>query len=117
MIAAVLFDLYETLITESGSCPTRASTLAARLGIDESAYRAEWRTRRPGIVSGDVSLADALADICQTLNGQADLAAIQDICDRRVKEKALAYARVDGNVAALVTALVRRGVRLAVISN
>jgi putative hydrolase of the HAD superfamily len=117
MIAAVLFDLYETLITESGSHPTRASTLAMRLGLEESAYRPEWRKRRPSIVRGEVSLADALSDISRSLNGRADPATIQGICDQRVEEKADAYARVDNHVAALVTALVRRGIRLAVVSN
>ena len=117
MISVVLFDLYETLITESGSRPTRASALATRLGLQENAYRPEWRKRRPSIVRGDMSLADALADISRSLIGRADLVAIQDICDQRVKEKAEAFARVDRSVAALVNALVHRGVRLAVISN
>jgi FMN phosphatase YigB (HAD superfamily) len=35
MISAVLFDLYETLITESGIQLTRASALATALGIEE----------------------------------------------------------------------------------
>ena len=41
MIAALLFDLYETLVSESGLHPARASSLAAALGLD--AFRAEWR--------------------------------------------------------------------------
>jgi len=34
MISAVLFDLYETLITESVIRPTRASSLAPTLGLE-----------------------------------------------------------------------------------
>jgi HAD superfamily hydrolase (TIGR01509 family) len=46
-----------------------------------------------------------------------DLATIQSICEQRVREKAAAYARIDDDVASLVTALTRQGIVLAVISN
>ena len=36
--------------------------------------------------------------------GRVDLATIQSICEQRVREKAAAYARIDDDVAALVTA-------------
>jgi FMN phosphatase YigB (HAD superfamily) len=45
MISAVLFDLYETLITESGIQLTRASALATALGLEEKVYRTEWKKR------------------------------------------------------------------------
>ena len=117
MIAAVLFDLFETLITESGIQPTRASSLAATLGLEEHAYRIEWKKRRPSIVRGEISFAEALADISQSLTGRANAATIQGICQQRIREKAAAYAQIDDDVAALVSVLGRRGVGLAVISN
>ena len=43
--------------------------------------------------------------------------AIQGICQQRIREKAVAYAEIHDEVAALVTTLARRGVELAVISN
>jgi putative hydrolase of the HAD superfamily len=117
MITAVLFDLFETLVTESGIQPTRASHLAPALGLERDAYRKEWKARRPGIVRGQMSFAEALRDISQTLIGRADQAAIHDICQQRIREKAVAYAQIHDGVAALVTALARRGVGLAVVSN
>lgn len=117
MINAVLFDLFETLITESGSQPTRASSLAGALGLDNDAYRAEWKALRPRVVLGQVSFAGALTEISQTLNGTVDSAAVQSICEQRTREKAAAYAHIDEGVTALITGLTRRGVRLAVVSN
>jgi putative hydrolase of the HAD superfamily len=64
-----------------------------------------------------MSLAEALTEISQTLSGRADPAAIQGICQQRIREKAVVYAQIHDEVAALVTALARRGVGLAVISN
>jgi putative hydrolase of the HAD superfamily len=117
MINAVLFDLFETLITEYWTHPTRASSLAATLELENDAYRVEWKARRARIVLGQVSFAEALTEICQTLTGSADTGAIQRVCKQRVREKAAAYARIDDEVTALITDLARRGIGLAVISN
>ena len=117
MIDAVLFDLYETLITEAPVAPTRASTLFEPLGLERLAYRAEWKARRPRIVVGELSFAEALAEISQRLAGSVDDAAIERICRQRMQEKAVACARPDDQVTALVTELARRNVRLGVISN
>ena len=47
MITAVLFDLFETLVTESVVPPSRAGSLGEALGLDPVAFRAEWKARRP----------------------------------------------------------------------
>jgi putative hydrolase of the HAD superfamily len=117
MLTAVLFDLFETLITESGVQATRASSLAPTLGLEDDAYRKEWKLRRPSIVRGQMSFAEALTEISQTVIGRADEAAIQGICQQRIREKTVAYAQIRDELAALVTTLARRGVGLAVISN
>jgi putative hydrolase of the HAD superfamily len=117
MIKAVLFDLYETLITESHLAPTRASSLAHALGLERQAYRAEWRAQRPRIVVGELSFADALTEVSQTLVGAVDTAAIQQVCQQRTREKAAAFAHPDHEVMTLVTDLGRRGVGLGVVSN
>jgi putative hydrolase of the HAD superfamily len=117
MIEAVLFDLYETLITESGLRPTRASSLAASLGLDDGAYRTEWKARRPRITRGQISLAQALAEISETLSGRPDASTLNGICEGRLQEKAQAYAHVHREVIAMVTGLASRGIRLAVVSN
>src|SRR5687767_8649822 len=117
MITAVLFDLFETLITESGIQPTRASSLAPTLGLEKDAYRKEWKMRRPSVVRGQMSFAEALTEISQVLIGRVDQVAIQGICSQRIREKAVAYAQIRDEVAALVATLARRGVGLAVISN
>ena len=117
MINAILFDLYETLITESHYRPTRASSLAPALGLERDAYRKEWKARRPRIVVGKLSFAEALTEVCEGLAGSANTTAIQDICQQRIREKAVAYADVDDQIVTLLRELVRRNVRLGVISN
>jgi HAD superfamily hydrolase (TIGR01509 family) len=117
MINAVLFDLFETLITEVAVHPTRASSLAPTLGVENEAYRREWKARRPRIVVGALSFADALTEVSQTLVGRVDGAAVHRICEQRIREKAAAYASPDDQVMTLITGLVRQGVLLGVVSN
>jgi len=117
MIAAVLFDLYGTLVTEAATRPRRASSLAASLGLEEHAYRAEWRKWRPRIVRGVVSFADALGEISRSLTGRVHVAAILRVRKERISEKAAACAQIDITVRELVRALADQGIGLAVISN
>lgn len=97
--------------------PTRAGTLAAALGLEREAYRREWKARRPRIVTGELAFGDALNEICRSLAGTVDEAAIHGICDQRVREKTAACARIDDRIAALVNGLATSGVRLGVVSN
>ena len=117
VIQAIVFDLYETLITETHVPPTRASSLGPALGLDPTAYRPAWKARRPRVITGELSFADALIEISQALTGRADAAAIQDICEQRVREKAPAFARIDDGITTLVAECTRTGVQLGVISN
>ena len=116
MINAVLFDLYETLITESHIAPTRASSLADALGLERQAYRREWKVRRPRVVIGELTFAEALTEISYLL-GTVDTAAVDRICKQRSREKAMAFARVDEQLMTLISDLRRRGIRLGVVSN
>ena len=117
MIRAVLFDLFETLITESPDSSTRASSLGAALGLEQEAFRVEWRARRPRVVLGEMSFRNALTEISTTLIGTVDASAVQRVCEQRIREKAAAYARNDDEVVALIAELREHGLRLAVVSN
>jgi putative hydrolase of the HAD superfamily len=117
MIKAILFDLYETLITESHLAPTRASSLADALGLERQAYRTEWKARRQRIVVGELSFADALTEVSRALVGTVDAAAVQQICQQRTREKAAAFAQPHHQVVKLISGLRRRGAGLGVVSN
>src|SRR5258708_1678326 len=58
MVQAVLFDLFETLITESGTRPAGVSSLAPELGCEREAFRAQWKARRAAVTAGCVSFRE-----------------------------------------------------------
>ena len=114
---AVLFDLYETLITELNAPVRRASSLAAKLAVDESAYKREWKSRRPDIVQGRCTFRDALAQIASRLGRAVDEVILEELRSERVAQKTAVLQAVDPDVLAAVGELRRRGLKLAVLSN
>src|SRR2546426_5102589 len=87
LIRAVLFDLYETLVTEFNQPLRRASSLATQLGVDEAAYKREWKSRRAENVLGRCSFHDALAQIAAKLWGGADESGLEGLRSQRGAQK------------------------------
>jgi FMN phosphatase YigB (HAD superfamily) len=117
MLKAVVFDLFETLITESRTRPAGVSSLAPELGCERVAFRREWKTRRPAVTAGEVSFQQALADITATLDGHADGVTLQRFSDERVRVKAEPFVQIEAEVLTALDRLRRRRLRLGVISN
>jgi HAD superfamily hydrolase (TIGR01509 family) len=117
MIQAVLFDLFETLVTESTAPVRRASSLARELGLKEDRYREQWRSLRPEVVLGRHSFSDALARIVRTSGIVPDERMLEQLRSERIREKAAILHHIDSNVLAVLKILHQRGVKLAVVSN
>lgn len=117
MVRAIVFDLFETLVTELGTQPTRVSSVGAALGLDREAFRVEWKAARPHVVSGRLSFGEALTQISRSLAGRVDTIAIERACRQRMREKAAVFAAVHQDVSTLILQLRARGLSLAVVSN
>src|SRR5437016_1017280 len=117
MIHAVIFDLFETLVTELNLPLRRAGSLASELGLDATAYKREWRSRRPEIVLGRCSFQDALIQITSTLGGNVDGAVLEGLRAERVAQKAAVLGRVEPEVLTTLSELSRKGLKLGLITN
>jgi putative hydrolase of the HAD superfamily len=116
-IRAVLFDLFETLVTELHKPLRRASSLATELALDESAYKAEWKSWRPEIVLGRTTFHDALAQIACKLGGIAEEHVLERLGSERVAQKIGVLQAVEPEMLSALGELRRRGLKLAVVSN
>jgi len=114
---AVLFDLYETLVSELNVPVRRASSLATQLGVDEAAYKREWKSRRPEILLGHYTFQEALAQIRDKLGSRVDHAVLEQLHAERAAEKTAVLGKVEPEVLAAVAELRRRGVKLALVTN
>ncbi len=114
---AVLFDLYETLVSELSVPVRRASSLATQLGVDEAAYKREWKSRRPEILLGHYTFQEALAQIRDKLGSRVDHAVLEQLRAERVDQKTAVLAKVEPEVLAAIAEVRRRGVKLALVTN
>jgi putative hydrolase of the HAD superfamily len=117
MLKAVLFDLFETLITESRTKPLGVSALAPELGCEREAFGREWKVRRPSVTVGLVSFRQALSDIASRLGTHADEGTLQRLCNERTSAKALPFREIEDQVLTAIDYLRSRDLRLGVISN
>jgi phosphoglycolate phosphatase-like HAD superfamily hydrolase len=117
MVKAVLFDLFETLITESATRPPGVSSLAPELGCERQAFRKQWSALRPSVTVGRVSFGHALSGIATGLRGHADDVALKRLCDRRIRVKAEPFAHIQDQILTTIDSLRSRDLRLGVISN
>jgi putative hydrolase of the HAD superfamily len=117
MVQAVLFDLFETLVTESNAPVRRASSLAAELGVSEDPYRQLWRSCRSGIVLGRSSFRDTLAGIVRTLGGTPDEGLLEHLRSERVQQKVTTLRTVEPDILSAIRTLRAHGLRLAVVTN
>jgi putative hydrolase of the HAD superfamily len=117
VIEGVLFDLFETLVTESNTSMRRASSLASELSVNEDAYRRHWRSRRPDVVLGRSTFRETLAQITRALGGTPDERLLDDLRSERMSDKAAVMRDVEPEVLAAVEALRGRGLKLALVSN
>ena len=117
VIPALLFDLYETLVTERGTTPARAGSLGERLGLDPAAFRKAWRPQRLRVIRGQVSFADALVEIGTALGRAPDVRLVSALAEQRRLEKTALFQNIDPIALSALRHLRQRGCRLAIVSN
>jgi len=117
LVRAVLFDLFETLITESRTRPAGVTSLGPALGCERAAFRAQWKALRPAVMIGRISFRQALSDIATSLGGHADEGTLRRMIDERIRVKAESFEHVEDQILAMIGALRSRNLRLGLISN
>ena len=117
MLQAILFDLFETLITESQTGPAGMSALAPQLGCEREVFRTEWKTLRPAAITGRVTLRQALSHIVTKAGSHVDDVTVDRLCDERIRTKAGPFEQVEHQILMLIDYLRNRNLRLGVISN
>lgn len=117
MVKAVVFDLYETLVTQSGTAVPRAGALGESLGLDAAAYRREWKQLRPLALCGQLTFQQALVEVGARLGVAISADLVQRACDDRVRANVEVFQKIDAEIVAVTRDLHRRGVQLATISN
>lgn len=114
---AVIFDLYETLITEFDPHWRAGPTTAERLGIPEGTFERIWQARRLERMTSPLEFPDVLAAACRAAGITADPEVIEALARERRAGKARAVTTADPGVIDLLRRLRAGGLRLGMVSN
>ena len=104
MIRAVIFDMYETLITHY-RCPLYFSAeMAAEAGLPAADFQRLWHATEEARTTGRLTLEDALADILRA-NGRCTPDLVQTIVRRRTAVKEECFRHLHEGILPMLSAL------------
>ena len=116
MIRAVIFDMYETLITHY-RCPLYFSTqMAADAGIPAMDFQRLWHATEAARTTGRLTLEDALTDILRA-QGRYSPVMVQTLVSRRTATKEACFRHLHEGILPMLNALKERGMLVGLISN
>lgn len=114
---AVIFDLFETLITEWGHKKYTKNEMCADLGIARAEFDVFWDEKEQDRYIGSVSFEESVLYVCKKCGKSIDNVTISNIIDKRIKTKSVCFEYVHPEVFQLLETLRQMGLRTAIISN
>jgi len=114
---AVLFDLFETLITEWGHEKYTKNQMCADLGIERTQFSHFWDELEEARYLGTMSFEESLRYVCEKCGKSADSAVIRRMVAHRIRTKAYCFSSLYPGVLELLEVLKQQGYRLAIVSN
>ncbi len=119
MLKAVIFDLYETLITQFDPDWTQPRmSIAERLGIEEGVFRRHWEPLRVNWSKGRPDrYEEVLEAVCEAVGRTPDRRVIAELGRERHESRLPPFENVEPAIVAMVDALRSRGLKLGVVTN
>lgn len=114
---AVIFDLFETLITEWGHKKYTKAEMSADLGIAPDKFDTYWEENENERYIGNIDFAESIRYVCEKCGTGVDDTALSIITEKRVSTKSVCFEYVDPDVFGLLDELKARGIKLAIVSN
>jgi putative hydrolase of the HAD superfamily len=115
-VRAVLFDLYETLVTLFRSPVYFGEQMAADAGVDARDFQALWDQTETARTLGAMTMEQALALVLSQL-GRDSTALLDLIARKRAAAKVACFSHLHPEILPLLDALKQRGVRIGLVSN
>lgn len=116
MIKAVIFDMYETLITHYQSPLYFGKQIAADAGIPESKFRELWDATESDRTIGKLTLEEVIETILKN-NGCYSQELFQKIVQKRIQVKEECFRHLHREIIPLLSGLKESGMKVGLISN
>lgn len=116
MIRAVIFDMFETLVTFFESPLYFGAQIAKDAGIPEESFNALWRPTEHARSIGEMTLEQTLEMILRE-NGCYSEKLLKDIVEKRVETKIDCFRHIHPDVIPMLTKIKEKGILIGLISN
>lgn len=116
MIKAVIFDMYETLITLYESPLYFGTQMAVDAGISENKFQQLWRQAEKDRTTGKISLEEILEIILRENNCYSE-SMLNRIVKKRIASREEAFRHLHKEVIPMLTLLREKGILIGLISN
>ena len=116
MIKAVIFDMYETLITLYNSPNYFGPHMAADAGIPVEKFKEIWSPMEGDRSIGKISLEEIIELILRT-NDCYSKELLEEIVEKRVWAKAECFKHLNPEIIPMLEALKRNNIKIGLISN
>ena len=110
---AVIFDMFETLITEWGHEKYTKSRMCADLGVAPELFNPYWEEKEQDRYIGKINFADSVLYACEKCGKEMNAETLALICDKREKTKSACFEYVDPDVYELLRELKAKDLKLA----
>ncbi len=114
---AVIFDLFETLITEWGHKKYTKNEMCADLGVERAEFDVFWDEKALDQYEGKITYEDSIKYVCEKCEKSVDETTILSILDKRIKTKSVCFEYVQPEVYQLLKTLKDIGMKTAIVSN
>ncbi|MDD6033689.1 MAG: HAD-IA family hydrolase [Oscillospiraceae bacterium] len=113
---AVVFDMFETLITQYGSPPCFREQLAETADIPPEQFGALWGQTETARTLGQLTLEEALRFVLRGAGRESE-ALVQQLAEQRKAAKEVCFRHLHPEILSLLEALKGRGLRIGLVSN
>lgn len=116
MIRAVIFDMFETLITHFDSPLYMGHQIAAEAGIDEPVFREVWDTTDDARTLGQMTLEEVIETVLRR-NGRYTEELYETIIRKRKASKAECFRHLHPEILPMLEGIREKGLKTGLITN
>ena len=116
-VKIVIFDLFETLVSEFDAGHPSIAKVAQTLGLPVEDFQREYQNLRPARCTGQLDYAVSLRYIVQQLGGKSPESTIRTLAERRQSAFATHLRSVEPEILNMLNEITTSGIRLGLISN
>ena len=114
---AVIFDLFETLITEWGHEKYTKRKMCEDLGVDKDRFDVFWKEKEEERYLGKIDFESSILYAGSKMGKEIDSDTLAYVLNRRIAAKATCFENIDPEVLDMLDAIKKLGLRTAIVSN